>query len=83
MTLSFFHSFSSYPMALRALLGDGHSRREFLSWLRDTGGGFRVAAPSTETRSSKTCTCCKLEGFFLLEQYFTPFPSKCSKQRYS
>lgn len=66
MTVSFFHSFSSNPMAPGALLRERHSEREFLSWLRDIGGGFWVAAPSMGTHGSKTYACCKLEGFVLL-----------------
>lgn len=53
-------------MAPGALLRERHSEREFLSWLRDIGGGFWVAAPSMGTHGSKTYACCKLEGFVLL-----------------
>lgn len=47
---SFLQSFSSVPMAPGALSGKAHSEKEFILWLRDTGGIFCVGAPSVRTR---------------------------------
>lgn len=83
---SFLQSLSSVPMAPGALSGKAHSEKEFILWLRDTGGIFCVGAPSVRTRrQQKPVRAVSGKGIFAA--IFSPFPpngnsSACSKQRY-